>query len=154
MRTAPSLVLTTTMLSLLPALMPSAEPRSLAESSLGCRHTTPSDSALFLDYVQGYSSPIVTQGLRDASGLPLTPADSIRFVASDSLCDLVSQRFNEHWDAERGDTVAPRRQVLLVRVSANRYVGDPAAANAQGTQRLFITVDSLMNTVAVWGVTL
>jgi hypothetical protein len=87
------------------------------------------------------------------AGLTVTPADSIRFVASDSLCDLVSHRLKEHWDAERGDTLAPRLQVLLIRVSANRYVGDPAAANDKGTQRLFITVDSLMNTVAVWGVT-
>ncbi len=152
MRTAPRLVLTTMVLSLLPALMPPAEPRSLAASSPGCRHTTSADSAIFLDYVRGYTSTLASQSMREAAGLPLTPADSVRFVASDSLCDLVSQRFKEHWDAERGDTLAPRRQVLLVRVSANRYVGDPAAASIGFSQTLYITVDSLMNKVAVWGV--
>lgn len=153
MRAAPSLVFTIIVLSLVRGLMPSAEPRRLAATSPGCRHTTSSDSALFLEYVKGYASISVTQGMRETAGLSITPPDSIRFVASDSLCDLVSQQFKEHWDAERGDTLAPRRQVLLVRVSANRYVADPAAANTGFTQKLFITVDSLMNKVAVWGVT-
>ena len=154
MRAAVVLVMAAPAIAAATATPPTDQGSERIGTSAACRVTTSSDSALFLDYAQGYSSLAVPQSLRDYAGLPLTHPDSVKFVTSDSLCDMVSQRFKEHWDAERGDTMAPRRSVLLVRVAPNRYVGDPAAATINFSQKLFITVDSLMNTVAVWGVTM
>lgn len=123
-----------------------------ARTALGCRIGTASDSAYFLDRVRGIVGASSPQSLRDMAGLPIVPPDSVRFVGLHALCEAVGNRYRSHVNQLRGDTLAPLFPVLLLRVSPNRYVGDPFGADSAGRHRLYITVDSLAHTVSIWGV--
>lgn len=123
-----------------------------AQTALGCRSGTASDSAYFLDRVRGIVRASAPRSLRDMAGLPIVPPDSVQFIGLHALCEAVSNRYRNHVNHLRGDTLAPLFPVLLLRVSPNRYVGDPFGADSAGRHRLYITVDSLAHTVAIWGV--
>lgn len=152
MRAAPSLVFTTIVLSVLPALAgvtasEASKVGRLSVSSSACGTTTHSDSLYLLEFLTQVAKDTAMSPIRGDADVPMS--DTVRFWGTSAQCDTAAVRYRNHINRINGDSLMPLRPMILVRVAPNRVVGYPKVIMGEGTME-FATFDSLLTLVKVW----
>jgi hypothetical protein len=117
--------------------------------SRACAQAEPRDSAFFLDMALKLAQDSALGSDREFANVQMS--NDVSYFGSSAQCDTVAQRYRSYHVARTGDANWPLVDVLMIRIGANRIIADPRVSTEDGGLE-FVTLDSSLNVLKVWGV--
>lgn len=116
----------------------------------GCAQATRMDSGFFWGVAETLATDTSHNGVGMRQVADVQMADSIAYFGTAAQCDTVAKRYHAYNVALVCDTTPELFDVYMIRIGPNRIIADPRASAGPDVVE-FVTLDSTLHIVKVWG---